>query len=95
MNVSTETLQDIANLARLALPGPEEAQMLRDLNQMLEWVALLDEIEIREAAPLTFLDENLIPLREDEARPALLRENALRLAPHHDGAYFRVPRMMD
>lgn len=95
MSLDKQTLHKLAHLARLEVKPEEEANMLKDLSQMLSFVEKLREVDTTGVEPLTSMTHEVNQLREDEAANMLPREKALQNAPRHDGTYFRVPKVID
>jgi aspartyl-tRNA(Asn)/glutamyl-tRNA(Gln) amidotransferase subunit C len=95
MNIDKESLQKIAHLARLEMPESAEKEMMDSLNSVLTWMEELNEINTDNVKPLTHMSLEVNALREDKVIPNISREQGLRNAPKHDGAYFRVPKVME
>ncbi len=95
MKIDQNTLKKIAHLARLELDEATNESMLQDLNQILDWVAKLDELDTDGVEPLSHMTEEINQWRKDEAHDRLDKEKALQLAPRHDQDYFRVPKVID
>ena len=95
MNTDREALQKIANLARLEVRETDEAQILSDLNRILNWVDKLGEIDTSGVEPLTHMTLETNVLREDVVSETLSRGQALKNAPKHDGVHFRVPKVIE
>ena len=95
MRVSLEDVRKVAQLARLALASEEEVQLIGDLNQILDYVAALDELDTAGVAPTS----HVLPLsnvfREDEVTPSLPQAEALANAPSSGHGHFRVPKVIE
>jgi glutamyl-tRNA(Gln) and/or aspartyl-tRNA(Asn) amidotransferase, C subunit len=63
--------------------------------RIVEFVQVLQQLELEGVEPLTHVVEVENVLREDEPRESLPREEALRNAPRHDGVFFRVPKVIE
>jgi aspartyl-tRNA(Asn)/glutamyl-tRNA(Gln) amidotransferase subunit C len=85
----------LAKLAKLDLPPDRIADLRRDLDQILQMVDRLNELELSDVDPLRYVVGTEQSLRPDREAPHLDRTAALNNAPDHDGAYFRVPRVID
>ncbi len=94
MNLDTETLRKIAHLSRLELAEEDEQKMKDSLNSIITWVEKLSELDTTGVAPLTHLTQEINALREDVVANMLSREQGLENAPLHDGAFFRVPKVI-
>jgi aspartyl-tRNA(Asn)/glutamyl-tRNA(Gln) amidotransferase subunit C len=99
--VSVKDVERVAELAQLEL-GPEETPaMLRDLNAILDYVAELNELDTTGVAPLAQVSELSLEgsgqaaLRADSPRPSLDRAAVMTLAPETDGAFFKVPKVIE
>ena len=95
MEISRETLDKIAHLARLEFDDSEAGQMMTDMTEIVTWVEKLNEVDTTGVEPLTSMSQEVNVLREDTASATLTHERALSQAPRHDGDYFRVPKVID
>jgi aspartyl-tRNA(Asn)/glutamyl-tRNA(Gln) amidotransferase subunit C len=97
--VTEQDVQRVAELAHLELKPAEAGCMLEDLNAILNYVAELNELDTTGVAPLAQVTELLeVPsrgLRPDEVQPSLDRATVLAQAPETNGAFFKVPRVLE
>jgi len=93
--IEPDTLSHIAVLARLALSDDEMASMTRDLEQMLDYVATLDQLDTEGVALTAHGFELATPLRPDEPVAPLDPELAVANAPAHEGTAFLVPKVLE
>lgn len=91
MKVDKETLAKIAHLARLKIKPEEEDGLLKDMNEILNWVDKLKEVDTEGVEPITHMTEEKNILRSDKAESVISREDALKNAPEQDGQFFKVP----
>ncbi len=84
-------VKHIAELAKLKLPPEEEKKMEEHFRRMLEFVEILNELDLENVEPMIYPHEGLQILREDVPGKSLLREDALMDAPDQHHFYFRVP----
>ena len=97
------TLQDVervAELAHLKLAAEETPRMVEDLNAILEYVAELNELDTSGVTPLAQVSElqgaeGTSALRADEPRPSLPRAVVMPQSPDTDGAFFKVPKVIE
>lgn len=94
MTIDTETVDRIAELARLEFSAEEKAGIIHDMNRMLAFVDKLNELDTNGVEPLIFMTEEENVFREDEARLGITQEEALKNAPKKDLYYFRVPKVI-
>jgi len=88
-------VERIANLARLSFSPEEAAAMALQLDAILDYVALLNELDTQGVEPTAHAIPMSTPLREDRAFPGLSPSLALANAPQKEGTAFRVPKVID
>lgn len=98
--VKVQDVERVAELAHLELAPEEIAGMLRDLNAILDYVAELNEIDTVGVEPLAQVSElrsgvGATVLRQDVLAPSLDRAVVMRAAPETDGAFFKVPKVIE
>jgi aspartyl-tRNA(Asn)/glutamyl-tRNA(Gln) amidotransferase subunit C len=95
MHIDQATLQKIAHLARLSFDGQDEERMLKDMAQVLDWAAQLQEVDTTQVIPLTNMSAEINAWREDEVGPSWTQAEALKNAPKQEGSFFSVPKVME
>jgi aspartyl-tRNA(Asn)/glutamyl-tRNA(Gln) amidotransferase subunit C len=89
--LTAEDVRRTAALARLALSDSEVAEMTVQLGRVLEYVAILGELDTTDVEPMAHAVELRNVFRSDEPTESLPREESLSNAPRTDGRYFLVP----
>lgn len=96
MKVTAQDVAYVADLAHLELTEAERSAMLRDLDSILEYADCLNQLDTHDVPPMTQVAASAAPLlRPDETRPSLPQEDAMRNAPETDGAFFKVPKVIE
>ena len=95
MKIDKELLNKIAHLARLEFDEESAEEMMSDMSKILTWVEKLNEVDTEGVEPLTTMSHEINVLREDEVKPHLNHERALKNAPKKDADYFRVPKVLE
>lgn len=95
MSVTLKDVEYVANLARLQLSDEEAKQLVKDMNQILEYMELLNKVDTDNVEPLEHVIEISSEFRKDIAEVPLDRERALKNAPDANHGYFRVPRVIE
>jgi aspartyl-tRNA(Asn)/glutamyl-tRNA(Gln) amidotransferase subunit C len=96
MSVSEQDVERVAELANLELTSAEKANMLHDLNSMLDYFSQLNELDTTSVPPmLQALEAETTGLRADEIAPSLNRRPVLACAPDTDGVFFKVPKVIE
>ena len=95
MSVSEKEVRYVADLARLQLSEEEVQSLSKDMNDILGYMDLLNELDTSEVEPLEHVIELNSRLREDVAKTPLSHDAALKNAPDADSDYFRVPKVIE
>lgn len=95
MSVTLKDVEHIAELARLKFSDEELESFTHQLNQILEYVEKLNELDTENVEPLSHPVEGNNAFREDELKPSINREEALKNAPDSDDEFFKVPKVID
>lgn len=84
----------MARLARLELTEEEKEIYTEQLNSILEYVKVLEELDTSQVEPMAHVLPIHNILREDETRASLEQEEVLDNAPERLGEFFKVPRIV-
>ena len=111
MKVTEKDVAYVADLANLELTADERAGMVRDLNSILDYIGMLNELDTSDIPPMAQVSDRYgvdeskqgserfsYASREDVLeglRKSLPQEVALENAPDSDGTFFRVPKVID
>lgn len=95
MSVSEKEVRYVANLARLQLSEEDVTSLAGDMNKILGYMDLLNELDTSNVEPLEHVIEMNSRLRKDEAKPTISHSDALKNAPDADSDYFRVPKVIE
>jgi aspartyl-tRNA(Asn)/glutamyl-tRNA(Gln) amidotransferase subunit C len=106
--ISEEDVVYVAELANLELTAEERARMVKDLNSILDHVDRLNELDTSGVEPMAQtsnrygIDETktgtarfAYAMREDKTGPSLPRDVVMENAPDSDGAFFKVPKVIE
>jgi len=94
MTIDLDTVDRIAELARLEFDAESKQAILDDMNRMLAFVDKLNELDTTGVEPLIFITEAENVYREDEMKIEITQQEALKNAPKKDLYYFRVPKVI-
>jgi len=84
----------LAHLARLQFSALEKEEIKNDLQKMIQFVEKLNEVDTTGIAPLLHMSDSINVLREDEVKGSIDRLEGLKNAPHQDGTFFKVPKVI-
>jgi len=93
--ITRAEVEQVARLARLELGEEEKAQLTAQLDAILGYMETLNTLDTAGVEPTTTVIPMVSVMRDDVVRPSLDREDALANAPDREGAYFRVPRIIE
>uniref|UniRef100_A0A7C3WHQ8 Aspartyl/glutamyl-tRNA(Asn/Gln) amidotransferase subunit C n=1 Tax=Desulfobacca acetoxidans TaxID=60893 RepID=A0A7C3WHQ8_9BACT len=94
MALTREEVLHVAHLARLSLK-PEEVEIFtRQLNDILAYMAKLQEVDTEGVPPLAHVISLANIFREDVVEPSLSPEESLTNAPESEQMAFVVPRVI-
>jgi aspartyl-tRNA(Asn)/glutamyl-tRNA(Gln) amidotransferase subunit C len=95
MIIDKETVEKVANLARLELAEDEKELMIKDMNKILGFMDKLNEIDTRGVEPLVYMTDEVNNVREDEVKQQITTAEALQNAPKHDDKYILVAKVIE
>jgi aspartyl-tRNA(Asn)/glutamyl-tRNA(Gln) amidotransferase subunit C len=85
----------VAHLARLNLTPEEEQKFGAQLNNVLGYIAKLNELDVSKVEPTAHAVPLVNVTRPDEIRPSISNEEALRNAPAKANGLFVVPKIVE
>lgn len=94
MQVDDALIDKLSRLAMLRFNETEREEIKADLQKMIGFVDKLKELDTTGVPPLLHMSNNRDVLRGDVPDNMISREEALKNAPAHDGAYFLVPKVI-
>tara|TARA_Y100001968_G_scaffold56878_1_gene47975 strand:- start:34 stop:321 length:288 start_codon:yes stop_codon:yes gene_type:complete len=92
--ISSSDVRKVAQLARLELPEDQIETYTAQLEEILSYVQQLQEIDTQDVPPTTRAVEVVNSMREDLVEINSFREDILNQAPHREGDFFRVPKII-
>ncbi len=94
MKITVSEIEHVADLARLSLERDEIKDLSRQLNNILGYIAKLEELDTGGIRPTTHALELTNVFREDRSMPSLSVDEALSNAPEHEKGMFGVPKII-
>ncbi|MDP4126690.1 MAG: Asp-tRNA(Asn)/Glu-tRNA(Gln) amidotransferase subunit GatC [Bacillota bacterium] len=94
MAISREDVEYVAALARLELTEQETQEYTEQLNSILDYAAMLEQLDTDNVRPTAHAVPLHNVLRKDQVNESIPREKALRNAPDADEGFFRVPKIV-
>ncbi|HEV3220800.1 MAG TPA: Asp-tRNA(Asn)/Glu-tRNA(Gln) amidotransferase subunit GatC [Candidatus Acidoferrales bacterium] len=99
MKITREEVLRVAELAHLELSEAEVAKYQQQLDSILEYIAKLNAVDTSNVDPMAQVlaeTKTVNPaMRDDVVTPCDIAKDVLKQAPDADGAYFRVPKVIE
>src|SRR5215470_1773762 len=103
MAITENDVVYVADLANLELTAEERTRFAKDLNSILEYIGRLNELDTSNVPPMAQVSDRFASgqnkfdyaQRADTLRPCLSHDLAMRNAPDSDGAFFKVPKVIE
>jgi len=95
MSLSTDEVAKIAHLARLAVEPEKSGALGRELSNILDLVAQMDEVDTSDVTPMAHPLEMAQRLREDQVTEENRRESYQANAPAVEDGLFLVPKVIE
>lgn len=93
------SVERIAELARIDVAEDQRAQTRSDLDKILNFIQVLDELTLDDVEPffgaVTGDSAEQPPIRNDVLGESIPRKQILQNAPDQDGESYRVPPVFD
>ena len=87
-------IERIARLSGLELSDEEKARFSKELKTILDYFSKIDEVEVSELQASYHEHLGYQPLRADEPRDGLPRDEVLRNAPAVEDGYIKIPPIL-
>ncbi len=94
MKVDKDTIVRVAQLARLKLSEEETLRMQKQLESVLEYVEVLEELDLKEVIPTAHTLGYTNRMRDDEGGESFDVHTVERLAPRWSRGHVVVPRIL-
>jgi aspartyl-tRNA(Asn)/glutamyl-tRNA(Gln) amidotransferase subunit C len=95
MALTQAEVAHVARLARMQLSTEELEHMQAQLSAILDYIALLQEVDVEGVEPTAQVTGLTTLMRPDEPQPALPREKVLANAPDQRDGMFRVRAILE
>lgn len=91
----TFNIDYVAELARIELSSEEKETLGRQLGDILQYVEKLKELDVDGIEPTAHSFPLTNIFRDDDVRPSLPHEAAMRNAPNRANGLFLVPKIVE
>ena len=94
MKITRQEVEHVAHLARLTLSETELVKMTGQLDNILSYVAKLDELDTSGVIATSHVFAGSNAFRDDTEKESLVQAEALKNGPQHDTQMFQVPKII-
>jgi aspartyl-tRNA(Asn)/glutamyl-tRNA(Gln) amidotransferase subunit C len=95
VKITKEEVDYVAHLARLAFNEGEKEKFTSQLNDILMYMEMLNQVDTAGIEPVSHAIARKNAFRKDEIGESLSHEDALANAPDPRGDFFRVPKVIE
>ena len=95
MKLNRKDVEHVALLSRLKLSETELDKFTGQLDAILEYIDVLNQVDTSAVEPMAHVLEIRNVMRADEVQPSLPREAALQNAPDAEDGFFKVPKIVE
>jgi aspartyl-tRNA(Asn)/glutamyl-tRNA(Gln) amidotransferase subunit C len=92
--INLELVRHIGKLSRIELTDDELRTFARQLAEIIEYFDKLQELDTDNVEPMAHAVELQNVLSDDAPDESLMPDQALANAPHREGDYFMVPKVI-
>ena len=93
--LSKEEVQYIAGLSRIHLEEGEAEYLTRNLADILQYIDQLKKLDVSGIQPTTHVLPIKNVYREDQLKPSLSMQDAVKISPHAYKGFFKVPQVIE
>lgn len=94
MVLNESDIDKIAVLAKLKPTEDEKKRLLHDLNRVLEYMEIINELDTDNVAEMSHPDKSPTPLRQDVVKPSLDHDLVVKNAPMVKDGLIAVPKVI-
>jgi aspartyl-tRNA(Asn)/glutamyl-tRNA(Gln) amidotransferase subunit C len=95
MALDKATVARIAVLARIKVPESEQEHLARELSNILDWIAQLNEVPTDGVEPMASVADMRVPMRDDAVTDGNIQDRILKNAPQSSRGFFVVPKVVE
>ncbi|MEM7196797.1 MAG: Asp-tRNA(Asn)/Glu-tRNA(Gln) amidotransferase subunit GatC [Pseudomonadota bacterium] len=99
MSLGKDDIQKVARLARLHISDAQAADMQGEINNILAWIGMLDEVDTQGLKPLVSVSGEALRWRDDAITDTGDSDLVLKNAPDpislDEGGFYTVPKVVE
>lgn len=95
MIIDKQTINKVADLARIAIEDKEVDTLIADMNKILTFMEKLNELDTTGVKPLVYMNKEENIWREDVVKQEITVRDGLKNAAKHNESFFFVPKIIE
>ena len=95
MSVDQTTVRRIAKLARIKVSEDAVPALEGELNAILDWIEMLNEVDTEGVQPMTAVVETEMKKRDDVVTKGGIPDDIMANAPASEDHFFMVPKVVE
>ena len=95
MSVDNDTVRKIATLSRIRVEEQDLPKLAGELNSILTWIEMLQEVDTDGVEPMTSAVETTMTMRDDVVNKGGHAEIIVANAPETEDNFFMVPKVVE
>ena len=95
MSVNAATVKRVAHLSRIAVDDADVPKLQGELNAILGFVELLNEVDVTGVEPMTSVTPMVMKKRQDIVNDGEIANEIVANAPASEDDYFMVPKVIE
>lgn len=93
--ISKEEIIKVSEKCKIKISEEEIESFSEDFSEILEYVKIIEEVDLENVEHTYFINNGKNPLREDIIGESLPSEEAIKNAPDEKYGYFKLPNVME
>ncbi|MES2829271.1 MAG: Asp-tRNA(Asn)/Glu-tRNA(Gln) amidotransferase subunit GatC [Bacteroidota bacterium] len=95
MIIDKQTIDKVANLARIEIKDKDVDTLIADMNKILTFMEQLNQLDTAGVAPLIYMNAEENVWREDIVEQKISVEDGVKNSANHSDRFFLVPKIID
>ncbi|HPD01688.1 MAG TPA: Asp-tRNA(Asn)/Glu-tRNA(Gln) amidotransferase subunit GatC [Acetivibrio sp.] len=95
MKISKDTVEYVANLAKLDLTEEEKNRLMLDMERIILYFDKISNLDTTQIVPTDYVIPVINVFRDDKACNFYDREEMLKNAPSKEKGFFKVPKIFE
>jgi aspartyl-tRNA(Asn)/glutamyl-tRNA(Gln) amidotransferase subunit C len=95
MNINKETIEKVAELARIEIKETEVDGLILEMSKILTFMEKLNELDTSKVEPLVYMNKEVNVWRVDEVIQEISVLDGLKNSAVHNETFFMVPKIIE